>query len=402
MTMTRTAGPKVAVDLGRRARVVCAVARTQAEQARGLQGHAPLGAGEGMLFPFHPPRAACFHMGTVTFPIDILFADASGRVAKIVHAAQPGSKDRWGVPIASAVIELAGGQASALGVRPGDRIQVAGRKLGIQTYNLLRTLTEADVHANAVDSGDWMQDGFYGREPQHAPQDYGGAVNHIGGPFDDNAGNPARFVEHNLPDEGGNPNAMDQPNPDWADVEGRDVGYYSDGLTNDLAGRDPLGGDNLPAATRMSAGAHPAGRRPGRRAQDMSERARPSYEEPRPSYTLDLKKLGPAILEAAFRAGLDWKPDPTNPAKEQVAVTPEVLGNWLHSLGMDDQVRSELHDALGTEQGLKAIGDVFTGGMDPPAADGATIKPWGHIPVLVLSRGKPPGIEPEQQKGKGT
>ena len=99
---------RVRVDLGAHAVVACTIARTAAEQARGLQGHPGLLEGEGMLFPFHPPRAATFHMGQVAFPIDVVFTDGAGVVGRIVHAAAPGSRARWSHPVVGAVVELEG------------------------------------------------------------------------------------------------------------------------------------------------------------------------------------------------------------------------------------------------------------------------------------------------------
>jgi hypothetical protein len=127
--------------LGRRAHVLCEVARTAAEQARGLQGHPGLAEGTGMLFPFRPARAASFHMGTVRFPIDLVFADASGTVRRIVHAAEPGSRTVWREPVVGCVVETPGGYAARIGLELGDQVRVGvpppfrgrsgGRRVGV-------------------------------------------------------------------------------------------------------------------------------------------------------------------------------------------------------------------------------------------------------------------------------
>jgi len=105
-----------------------------------------------MLFPFTPPRAATFHMGSVDFPIDVIFVDAQGVVRKIVAGARPGTRERWSQPVVGAVVELAGGSCARAGLELGNRIRVAS-----QVCNMGRMLTEAD--------GPALVDGFYGKEP---------------------------------------------------------------------------------------------------------------------------------------------------------------------------------------------------------------------------------------------
>jgi uncharacterized membrane protein (UPF0127 family) len=52
-------------------------------------------------------------MGTVSFPIDIIFVGGDGRVTKIVDNIDPGTRGSWGMPHTSAVIESAGGWCAA-------------------------------------------------------------------------------------------------------------------------------------------------------------------------------------------------------------------------------------------------------------------------------------------------
>lgn len=173
----------------------CEVAQTAAEQSRGLQGHAPLAPNQGMLFPFHPARSATFHMGSVQFPIDLVFADAAGRVARVVHAAQPGTRAVWSEPVVGAVVETAGGVCRAAGIGVGARVATS--------YNPLRTITEADAPA-----GDG---GYYAREPN-----YPGGVDV---PYDPQDG---RFEDRRLPDEAFS-EAKDQPMAGWE----QQMGYWN-------------------------------------------------------------------------------------------------------------------------------------------------------------------------------
>lgn len=105
----------VAVVLGGHV-VQCSVADTHARQARGLQGQAALADGQGMLFTWPDVAPRTFHMGTVTFPIDIVFV-AKGRVGRVVTGL-PGVTDRWTAP-ADMVVEVPAGWCAARGVGVG-------------------------------------------------------------------------------------------------------------------------------------------------------------------------------------------------------------------------------------------------------------------------------------------
>jgi uncharacterized membrane protein (UPF0127 family) len=365
--------PRVAVDLGRRARVVCSVAKSVAAQARGLQGHPPLEDGQGMLFPFDPPRATAFHMGKVAFPIDLVFAGGGGTIARIVHGAQPGTRERWNHAITSAVIEVPGGFCQRRGIRVGDQVAVLGRRLGTQTYNLLRTLTEASTdaelgkpHDELDDNGfnvygdDPLSDGYYGREPLHTPPE--GAYSRITPPED-------RFKGHNLPDEAF-PDAM-QNGPGagtWEDVQGYDPKYlpYADPLTTDPEGKGNLDDPDAPGAVRMSA-----------------QRAQPG--EPSQDYDVDISEFAPAIMQAAFRNGIQWQPVSTSPSEERFVVGPKVIGAWLHALGLPDDQRAIVHDIAKSPEGLEAIADAF---ILAGQAEGSKVVPVGSESRLVLTRGK--------------
>ena len=105
------------------------VARTEAEQARGLMYRQSLAPDAGMLFPFSPPRPASFWMKNTLIPLDIIFIRANGSIARIAANTVPHSLDPVAVsePVA-AVLELAGGRAAALGIREGDRVSWSDRR----------------------------------------------------------------------------------------------------------------------------------------------------------------------------------------------------------------------------------------------------------------------------------
>jgi uncharacterized membrane protein (UPF0127 family) len=93
------------------------VARTDAEQKRGLKFRTSLPANGGMLFPFEKPRIASFWMQDTLIPLDMIFIRADGSIDRIAENTIPGSLE----PVASggevsAVLELAGGTAAKLGI----------------------------------------------------------------------------------------------------------------------------------------------------------------------------------------------------------------------------------------------------------------------------------------------
>lgn len=100
------------------------LARTAAEQARGMMFRTRVPPATGMLFPFDPPAPAAFWMKNTLVPLDIIFIGPDSRVQNIAANAEPLSER----PLAShgsvrAVLELAGGEAARIGLRPGDRVQ---------------------------------------------------------------------------------------------------------------------------------------------------------------------------------------------------------------------------------------------------------------------------------------
>ncbi len=100
------------------------VATTPAQMEQGLMFRESLAADAGMLFDFKTPTVATMWMKNTLIPLDMLFVDAKGRIVNIHERAVPGSLDTIAAaaPV-RAVIELNGGTASRLGIRPGDRVR---------------------------------------------------------------------------------------------------------------------------------------------------------------------------------------------------------------------------------------------------------------------------------------
>jgi uncharacterized membrane protein (UPF0127 family) len=99
------------------------LARTGAEQQRGLMFRTQMGADEGMLFPSARPEQRSFWMKNTVIPLDIIFIGPDRRVVNVAANTTPYSEA--GVPSAGpviAVLELNAGRAAQLGIVPGTRI----------------------------------------------------------------------------------------------------------------------------------------------------------------------------------------------------------------------------------------------------------------------------------------
>jgi uncharacterized protein len=104
------------------------VARTGAEQARGLMFRTAMGADEGMIFPMDPPRDAAFWMKNTVIPLDIIFVGIDGRISNIAANAVPYSEASLpSVGLVKGVLELNGGHAAQLGIVAGDRVSWSSR-----------------------------------------------------------------------------------------------------------------------------------------------------------------------------------------------------------------------------------------------------------------------------------
>ena len=99
------------------------VAETPGQLEQGLMFRRELAPDAGMLFDFKQPTMATMWMRNTLIPLDMLFVDAQGRIVNIHERAVPQSD----AIIAAAapvrvVIELNGGTAERLGIKPGDRV----------------------------------------------------------------------------------------------------------------------------------------------------------------------------------------------------------------------------------------------------------------------------------------
>lgn len=110
------------------------VARTAAEQERGLMYRTGIPADGGMIFTPYPaegggPREASFWMKNTPSPLDIIFIRPDGTIAAIAENTIPFSEEpvKSGEPV-SAVLEINGGKAAELGIAPGDKVSWPGQR----------------------------------------------------------------------------------------------------------------------------------------------------------------------------------------------------------------------------------------------------------------------------------
>jgi uncharacterized membrane protein (UPF0127 family) len=96
------------------------VARTPAQQERGLMFVRSLPGHRGMIFHYDPPQDVVFWMKNTLIPLDIVFIRSDGTIVRITNAkALDETPLPAGEPIA-VVLEIRGGRAAELGVKTGD------------------------------------------------------------------------------------------------------------------------------------------------------------------------------------------------------------------------------------------------------------------------------------------
>jgi hypothetical protein len=100
------------------------IAADAASQEHGLMYRRDLPADAGMLFDFHQEARVSFWMKNTPLPLDMVFIKADGTVSSVEPNAVPFSMDS--IPSAEpvrAVLEINGGRAHDLGIKPGDRVR---------------------------------------------------------------------------------------------------------------------------------------------------------------------------------------------------------------------------------------------------------------------------------------
>ena len=109
---------------GGSARFSIELADSGAERAQGLMFREKMAASAGMLFVYQKPEHARFWMKNTLIPLDMIFADASGRVT-VVHAnAIPHDETAIdGGAGVQFILEINGGLAARLGIVAGSEMR---------------------------------------------------------------------------------------------------------------------------------------------------------------------------------------------------------------------------------------------------------------------------------------
>jgi uncharacterized protein len=94
------------------------------EHGRGLMFREELAADEAMLFDFGSPRILTMWMKNTPLSLDMIFIAPDGAVHRIEERTTPFSEDviSSGEPVTH-VLEVRGGVARMIGLKPGDRIE---------------------------------------------------------------------------------------------------------------------------------------------------------------------------------------------------------------------------------------------------------------------------------------
>nr|TFG51546.1 MAG: DUF192 domain-containing protein [Hyphomicrobiales bacterium] len=116
--------PLTIVSEGKYHRFVVELADDRFEQQRGLMFRQSVLPNEGMLFDFGTDFERAFWMRNTLVSLDMIFVRSDGTIHRIAAKTTPLSDAS--VPSlgpVSAVLELAGGRAAELGIKPGDQVR---------------------------------------------------------------------------------------------------------------------------------------------------------------------------------------------------------------------------------------------------------------------------------------
>ena len=118
---SRLNSPMQTVTIGS-TKIAVDVADTETLRNQGLSGSSDLPGGTGMLFVFDTDGLWSFWMKDMLFPLDIIWADAQGRIVGIAHSVSPDTYPQSFTPGEPAryALEVPAGFAKAHGIAEGD------------------------------------------------------------------------------------------------------------------------------------------------------------------------------------------------------------------------------------------------------------------------------------------
>ncbi len=108
---------------GQRHKFTIELADTDERRTLGLMYRTSMAADAGMLFDFKMDQPVTMWMRNTRLPLDMLFITREGRIANIAQRTVPFSETSiYSSGPVRAVLELNGGTAERLGLKPGDRV----------------------------------------------------------------------------------------------------------------------------------------------------------------------------------------------------------------------------------------------------------------------------------------
>ncbi len=123
-------GPRIEIvgaDGAPRTAVTVEIADTAATREYGLMFRKHLDQDAGMIFVFKAPQHLEFWMKNTVIPLDMIFADSTGKIVGVVRKAEPFSEAIDSVePDSQYVLEVNGGFCERHGVKAGDTLRFVG------------------------------------------------------------------------------------------------------------------------------------------------------------------------------------------------------------------------------------------------------------------------------------
>lgn len=120
---SKSALPTTKMQIGNRT-FVLEVARTPAQQEKGLMERDSMPADHGMIFTFPEEQVLSFWMKNTRFPLDIIFCDSKGKVVSIHQMKAYDLTNTSSNYPARYAIELNKDAASGTGVKVGDVLNI--------------------------------------------------------------------------------------------------------------------------------------------------------------------------------------------------------------------------------------------------------------------------------------
>lgn len=100
------------------------IAADQTSREHGLMDRREMAADHGMLFEFQTREPVTFWMKDTYLSLDMVFIDADGRVARVFENAKPLSEKLIpSIAPVTGVLELNAGQAKAIKLKSGDKVE---------------------------------------------------------------------------------------------------------------------------------------------------------------------------------------------------------------------------------------------------------------------------------------